>query len=497
MQRALCHFAVASLAALAGGCTNDLGSQAAGVQSIEVRLKQCKLPDGGAFPDGGGVGGLDCSEDLPAAAYGTPTSTVTLTDLVFDLRALGADGNVIEQDFDIDVYLSFSGNKIGVVDPCGKGDDVTPLAVVHLTNGVATGNHVPVVRAYGDATLWLEEPMSHALGTSPRVYFAQPTIPDVQTPLDLTAPTATYCSPWDGRHAIVDSATVDTRGPMPVKGQMVVTSVFNNSYVICDTGAMWDPMTNTGGFNFLYVFSFGQPPPEIQVTDDGMGHVTGSVIQDVSGNLAKFVGFMELNFPLQDVARDAQGNIVTAPVPPPYLLHTADASNEAKMLRIDGATVTFKGAICHIDTTSPSGKDQWLKYDTFVMDEAADGLGQACANNMMTFSVELPGKTFGNFDPMKLGGLDPVEGANAITVTGMIKNSSGQNEVCKGYGHDAPILCTSLADCQKAAVDPQYPATCQTHLAGASTACVEGSCKRGNYNFWTIVPRTPSDIIYQ
>jgi hypothetical protein len=43
-------------------------------------------------------------------------------------------------------------------------------------------------------------------------------------------------------------------------------------------------------------------------------------------------------------------------------------------------------------------------------------------------------------------------------------------------------------------MDPQYSAACQAKLS-AST-CVQGTCRRGVYNFWTIEPRTAADITF-
>ena len=107
-----------------------------------------------------------------------------------------------------------------------------------------------------------------------------------------------------------------------------------------------------------------------------------------------------------------------------------------------------------------------------------------------SFAVELPGKTFGGFDPLQSMG-------KTVKVTGMLRNNSGQNDACKGH----PVDCMTPADCTTASTDPKVSQwndpndtkTCAARLAGA--ACVEGTCRRGSFNFWTIAPRSPGDIV--
>src|SRR5207302_1636042 len=102
---------------------------------------------------------------------------------------------------------SFSGNKVGLVTACGTGADANPLASVRLVKGVAKDVEVQLIKAFGTVTLWVEEKTTRALGSSDVIYFAQPTIPDVQTPFGIDAmpqpSTLTYCSPWNGRHVII------------------------------------------------------------------------------------------------------------------------------------------------------------------------------------------------------------------------------------------------------------------------------------------------------
>src|SRR5262249_6032933 len=154
-------------------------------------------------------------------------------------------------------------------------------------------------------------------GASPTIYFRNPFIAEAQTPPDLMAPNATFCSPFNGKFLIFDHATGS--------GQLVVTSVFSNAFAITDTGVA------PGQFNSIYLYAFGKPPPDI---------VEGRVITSFSGNYSKFVGFTELNFPLFQVA---DSTVPLATVPPPVQLAFADFSSVAKLLGASASVVTYTG----------------------------------------------------------------------------------------------------------------------------------------------------------
>ena len=432
----------AGVAAVAGvaGCNTDLGQVSTGLQAIQIT-------------------------NYAPSNLGDIMNPVSFSDVSFDLTAIGPDGNLLAQDLDVNIYVIYSGIKIGLITDCGGGEDAMPLATAHLTAGKAANVMVHLVKAYGSATVWIEDPISHAVGASDPMYFAQPTIPDVQTPLDLTSPTATYCSPWNGRVIDVDHATGT--------GQLMVTSLFGGAYVVTDTGAMYDPTTMMGGYNNMYVFSFGQPPSAIQ---------NGLVMTTFSGNVAKFNGFTELNFPLQTWQTDMSGAPVYGKVPPPYVLQPTDEGNNALLLKLAGGVVQVTGRVCPI-TLTPVPDPQWVKFNTFTVD-----IGNGVCDSFLGLSVALPAKTLGDFNPL----VSDMTLAQ-FTFTGMLQNSSGQNDACKGSG--PLVYCATSNDCSAGASDPMYSATCQIALAKA--ACIEGTCRRGVFNFWSIIPRSPDDVVAQ
>lgn len=461
-------FVVAAMALVGGtaSCDRKIASGSTGLQSLRVTM-------------------VSPTVDPMTGYVGSPQSPVQIAGMTIDVEAVGPDGNLLAEDFDADVYLSFGGNKVGQITACGTGSDVNPITTIHLTAGLAKGQQIPVVAAYGETALWIEERTTHALGASPRIYFPSPRIPDIIRPIDLSSPTATYCSPFNGRHVIVTGAT----GPM---GQLVVTSVFGGAYVVADTGAPFDPKDSMSGFNHLYVFTFGRPPVEVR---------PGLLVKEFSGNVSKFNGFSELNFPLQDWQTDDADAPVydLSAVPAPVTLGVNDKGNNLRLLQLAGATVQVTGTVCCIrtggntccDMQAPCDPDdQWAKFNQFAVN-----LGDGACQTFGGISVELPSKTLGDFDPTAVA-VTPAK----FRFTGMLQNNSGQNESCKGDPKPLSVPCKEKQACLDAgndllAKDPND--ACGKHLTSKTVSCVEGLCRRGGYDFWNIVPRAADDIVSQ
>lgn len=377
---------------------------------------------------------------------GTPSAPVDVQSATFDVFALDELGQPVTADLDVRLFLSFGGVKTGIVNACGdSAPDATPIEVIHLAGGQILNHTVMLPDAFGPSALWFDEPTTHATGASPTIYFRNPYIAEIQTPQDLNAPNASFCSNFNGRFITVDHPQMPT-------GQLVVSSVYINAFVATDTSS-----GSYGAFNNMFVYSFGAPPPDI---------VPGRVLKDFSGNISKFVGFTELNFPLFDA--DDQAPIAT--LPPPLVLAFADLSNLPKMLGAAAGVVTYTGTECNPLPPNPNNDpniqsvdDQWLKYSSFVVD------GDGTCDSFTNFAVQLPSKTLGSFDPLKNVG-------KSITVTGMLRNNSGQNPALDGNGNK--IACSASAPCAKG-------------------TCMGGYCYKGAFNFWTISPRSPADVTVQ
>ena len=372
--------------------------------------------------------------DPPPDGLGSPMAPVDVKQATFNVIARDEQGNVVGSDVDVDVFISFGGVKTGANSACGA--DIAgnqPIEKVTLKAGMLMNHTVQLPLAFGSTSIWIDEPNSGATGASPTIYFRNAYIDEAQTPPDLMATNATFCSPFNGKFLIFDHA----RG----SGQLVVGAVYNNAFTITDTGVP------PGQFNSIYVYAFGKPPPYI---------VEGKVINSFSGNYSKFVGFTELNFPLFDAADDT---VPLATLPPPVQLVYADISNTAKMLGASASVVTYTGTIC--DPTAAANAQSWEKFNQFVLDN--DGMCDAFSN----IAVELPAKILGNFDPLK--------NVNATaTITGMLRNNSGQNPYLDANGN--AISCSDTVPCAKG-------------------SCITGTCYKNAFNFWTIDPRRQEDIV--
>jgi len=141
------------------------------------------------------------------------------------------------------------------------------------------------------------------------------------------------------------------------------------------------------------------------------------------------------------------------------------------LLQWDASTVVYTGKICDPDPPNPnndpniqSTQKQWLNFNEFVVD------GDGTCSSLTNYGVQLPGKLLGSFDPLKNVGA-------TITVVGMLRNNSGQNPYLDPNGMTIP--CDDVTN------------ICQMG------ACVDGICKKGAFNFWTIAPRTPADVTVQ
>jgi hypothetical protein len=369
------------------------------------------------------------------AHLGSPMAPITARSATFDITAVDGTGAPWGKDLDVNLFLSFGGVKVGGSNPCLNAVDPNqPLAVVHLTAGKIAGYKIDLPAAFGATNLWLDESVSHAVGASPTMFFRNPHIDEIQAPPDINAANASFCTPFDRKFVIIDEATNG--------GKLVVSSVFSGAFTVTDTGP-----GDYAHFNSVYLYSFGKPPPYI---------VPGRVVRSFSGNISKFVGFTELNFPLFET--DENAPIDLSLLPPPAVVTPADVSNLPKLLALDAGVVTLTSQECD----PVMGGTQWTSYNSFIV-------GTPDCSSLTNFAVELPAKTLGSFDPLTVVG-------RTLKVTGMLKNNSGQNPLAGVDGN--PIACSDANPC-------------------ARGNCVEGECRKNPYNFWTIVPRTPEDIVVQ
>jgi hypothetical protein len=398
------------LSSLLAGCVTNQPSPTAGqINSLELKLI-----------------------DPPPTALGSEKNPVMAQQVTIDVIARDDQGQQFPVDADVEVYISFGGVKSGDTAGCDFSKTIKPITVLKLQGGAVRNQVIQLPAAFGPTTVWLDEPKSHAAGASPTIFFRHPRIPDVTTPPDLAAANATFCTPFNRKYVQI---TEGSNG-----GKLVVSSVFGNAFAVTDTGV--------STFNSIYVFSFGRPPSYI---------VRGRVLDEVTGNLSKFIGFTELNFPLFRGNSEINPNILPAPVP----LAAADINNIPKILGQVASEVSWTGLIC--DPLAPASLEQWLKFNTFIADQAGT------CDSFTNLSVQLPAKVVGTFDPLQNIG-------KPVKFVGMLRNSSGQNPVTDVNGN--MVACDAATPC-------------------VTGTCVEAFCRRGAFNFWTVNVRGSSDIAVQ
>lgn len=296
----------AELATLLGlalaGCV-DHRAGITGTQSIGVELVSPADPG-------------DIDHRLPAGAR---TITVNLT--AYD-AAYAVDTTF---DRDVEVYAQF----LGTVTPTPTVDTLTglvatPLAVFHMTAGRAMNQSVALPPVLGPTTLWIEDgpkPVvggrkvdasyvpTYATGTSPVLWFRDPFIFDIQTPVDETRIDALQVSPLQNKQVSVSASRYGS------VGRLVVTSVFAQGYTVSDvkcSAAAGTPPCTTEAYNHIEVFSSSAPR-------DQMGRLLrqGQVIDGFSGGISEFDGLTEVGFPVTFATSDA---VTPDHLPPPVKL---------------------------------------------------------------------------------------------------------------------------------------------------------------------------------
>ena len=198
------------------------------------------------------------------------------------------------------------------------------------------------------------------------------------------------------------------RPARPAPGSSWSSSVFGNAFTVTDTGAQ-------PTFNSIYVFSFGQPRR--------LHRRRARASTSFSGNVSKFVGFTELNFPLFDAADDDPVPLAT--LPPPVPLHGADIGQRARSCSAHvaerGAGTT--GTVCDPDAGQPDQRpehpgriDQWIKFNTVRPRHR-----RRPATSFTNFAVAAAGQDARHLRPAA------ATSARRSTVTGMLrKNSRGR-----------------------------------------------------------------------
>ena len=377
--------------------------------------------------------------ELLAPPPGSPGSPNTVRAATFNLLLLADDGLPYPGDATVDIYISYGGVRTGTAVACGDRADA-PIETVNVRGGRLMNHDVMLPEAYGTTSIWAVERGSNVVGASTPIFFPNPTVPNVQTPPDPNATNATFCTSFAEKFVRVDHATGS--------GDLLIDSVFGNAVTITDTGA--------ADYRSIYIFTFGRPSSQL---------VPGRHVDYFTGNISKFVGFTEVNFPTVNANLDIDPE--PQKLPPPVKLAQSDIANLKKLNAANSAVVEVSGKVCPLMPPNPNNDpniqgtiDQWVKYNTFI-------LAQFSCDSFTEFSVALPAKVVGGFDATQHVGKD-------VTVRGMLKNASGQNPLYDAAGNT--IACSDQAPC-------------------AAGVCSMAICKKNPFNFWTVTLRDGNDIV--
>lgn len=341
---------------------------------------------------------------------GTPSAPQRSDSLRFDVEALDEKGQLMPESPMLSAFVAAGGSRLSLLNPCAAappgGDPIWLLQRFPLTAGRASNVAVdlssPVI--FGRIELNLEDPLSQALSSSPSLYFPNPTISRLVTPLDPTAANASYCSPFLSRQVVIDHASGS--------GKLVVSSLFQTGIGVSDSA--------TPEYGSLYVFTFSQPSSALRL---------GTVVTRLAGSIAKFNGMTQLANPAIAATSEVRPDLV----PEPITLDTsrlpdnkaADPVNNRWLTKYIGAPARITGTICEVQN-DPSRRDNWLKYNTVVINlvdsdpASTDGCTPGVDFSFRYFSVQLPGKGFAGFDPLKLAGTE-------ASFVGMLMNSASKS----------------------------------------------------------------------
>ncbi len=344
-------------------------------------------------------------------ALGTPAQPQSLTALVFDVDALDEKGHLMPVDATLNGFLAAGGSRLSLFNPCAttqpSGSDPSwllqryQLTAGHATNLMADLSN-PLI--FGRVELNLEEPTSEALGSTPSLYFPNLTLERINRPVDPDAANASYCSPLLNRAVMIDHPSGS--------GTLVVSSLFQSGLAVSDTGSP--------EYGSLYVYTFSQPSSDVR---------PGTIVSRLAGSIGKFNGMTQLSNPTITTTMDVHPELMPAPVELDASRlpdnKAMDQVNNKWLTKYIAAPARISGVVCEVQSDANRSQN-WLKYNTVVMNlvdsdpASVAGCSPGADFSFRYFSVQLPGKGFGGFDPLVMAG-------HEATFVGMLENSASKS----------------------------------------------------------------------
>lgn len=333
---ALALGALASLVSVAGCVDDEAG--VSGTQSLRVALMAPQSPG--------------------SEAMRLPDSLREVQIAVDAVDASGGDDATLTGE--LNVHVQFLGSITPTL------DSPVPLTKLNMTNGKATGT-ITLPPVFGPTVVWVEHSKgtnpTFATGTSPKLWFRDPTIADISTPSDESSLAALATSPLELKQVRVQSSRYGTRG------RLIVTSVYSQGYTVSDVQCTDDagtPPCTSNNYDHITIFTFGAPRDE-----RGNEIVVGMVIPGFTGGVTEFNGLTELGFP-QTFAAPNGPEVTPARLPPAKLFNPTWFTDRIQFERVESGLMSVEGAIvCPTDSDYTTYK-QWKL-----------NVGSGCSSNVI------------------------------------------------------------------------------------------------------------------
>jgi len=285
----------------------------------------------------------------------------SLRQVQVDITSVNADGTAdTTLTGDLDVHVQFLGSLTPAL------DSPVPLTRVRMTNGRAIGT-ITLPPVFGPTVVWVEHSTgaspTYATGTSPKLWFRDPTISDISTPTDEASLAALASSPLELKQVRVQGSRYGANG------RLIVTSTYSQGYTVSDVqcaDAAGTPPCTTSNYDHVTIFTFGAPRDE-----KGNEIVVGMIIPGFTGGVSEFNGLTELGFP-QTFAREGEREITPARLPPAKKLDLSWFTSKIEFERIESGLMAVEGGrVCPTDAD----------YDTFKQWKL--DVGRGCSGDVI------------------------------------------------------------------------------------------------------------------
>jgi hypothetical protein len=297
---------------------------------------------------------------------------------------------------DVQVYIQFLGTLTpSPYHPTNPDAPAPPpLTTIHMTAGKALAQSVSLPPVFGMSSLWVEDVQAdnptYATGASPALWFREPVIADIQTPISEMDLNALQDSPLENKQITISSSRYGD------VGRLVVTSVFAQGYTVSDvkcSDATGAPPCVAAAYDHVEVFSFSAP------TAHGKLLQQGQVIDGFTGAISEFNGLTEIGFPTTVASSDAvDERRLPVPVkldPATWFKSLPDPQGVINFERNEAAPIEIDGAkVCSLD-------GDYDKFSQWKLDPS--GIGGDCAGRHDVINVVTAGVIAG-LDPKTLVG---------------------------------------------------------------------------------------------